>query len=208
MLQLLSRTNRARHTDCDFVGQSVLGAETLPPLVVRPVVTEVETVGQQQPPILRDDAVNGLAARLQASAADEQHPVRCMNLAERPLTKAAVHREVDTHDDRNAAEPRQPAGNRIDVLLVAVDDVDPMAADDASKAPERSCERPQPRLAGKRQIESIERAAFALDPFLKLAQRSATRRRDEGRAASGSGAIPASRPSCSPARRCWSGREH
>ena len=47
VFQLLPRTNRAGHTDRDVVGESVLGAEQPPPLLVGTVMTQIEPVGQR-----------------------------------------------------------------------------------------------------------------------------------------------------------------
>src|SRR6185436_17369033 len=131
------------------------------------------------PATLWNDASDCLGGRLEAAAADEKHRVGLVNAAERPLTKSSIQREVDADDNRKPTEASEPAGNRVDILLVAVDHVNPVPGDDPRERPQRSRERKRLLLVWKRQVESMKRSAVLFHPLLEFAANRRDDRRTE-----------------------------
>ena len=76
------------------------------------------------------------AACGQAATADEERAIGTTASAKGPLGEAVFQREMRAHENRHTQQPGGVLSDRIDVLLVAVHDLNPVLPGDAHDARE------------------------------------------------------------------------
>src|SRR6185436_8766019 len=136
---------------------------------------EVQSVVEHSPPILGNHRADAAATRLSIAGAYEKHPIWATRSSKRPCGKSRKHREVDGYHHRYSQESTEVLPDGIDLLFIAVNQVNTMPSGDPEKMGERLHEVGWPPPIRERQIDLVECASLTLDPFLKLA---IERRRD------------------------------
>lgn len=126
----------AGHAEAARLAQVVLHPELIAQMDIRLIMLQVQAVVKHSPAVLRDQSLDGGATVLLIARRHKEDPLG-RAFAECPAAEVPSHGEVDADHDRQAGETGQVRSDRIAVLLVTVDEIDPVATHDLSQLPER-----------------------------------------------------------------------
>jgi hypothetical protein len=129
-----SAAARRRSKVCSWASHRAAERRAAP--AVGRVAEQVEAVAQYEAIFGRNDVAEGFAAIVAARLADEEHPARPSAPPERPAAKGAVEPQVNAHNHRQPAQPRQVLADGVNVLLVAMDKLDAMSANQPGQPPQ------------------------------------------------------------------------
>jgi hypothetical protein len=107
----------------------LLTAELLSTPIVHSEILKVQSIRKDPPTGFGDDTLDPGTARLSAPDADEEDPGRLTRAPESPLAESSIHREMDADDDWHTAQPAEVLANGIDILLVAVNQLNAVSFD-------------------------------------------------------------------------------
>src|SRR5262249_33137609 len=154
---LLPGSQSTRDADHWVIAESMLLAKSPSSVAVGLIVVQVQTVRDESPCRFRNDSGHSASTRFQITGTDKQDPPRLPTPPKCSVAERAGQREVDAHNYWQAAHASQVLADRVDILLIAMNDLNLVLFHKSSQSPKRPEERPRPGLARQRQIDLIRR---------------------------------------------------
>jgi hypothetical protein len=137
MLKLLPPSQGAGGPDNDFRAEAMLSAELFTKGPVRAEVGQVKAVVKQAPVRFGYEAFYRRSTAFPIAAADKEDTLGLPPATKCPSAEFGLHPEMDTHHHGYAAQSAQVLTDGVNVLFVAVNELDAVPLDQTPQPPER-----------------------------------------------------------------------